>query len=66
MAERKAYDRAQERNEEVFRRVGWRQLVVTLLEKGWFARPDCSAIEAVYRSRFEDAVRLISIENAGR
>lgn len=41
-------------------------MIVTLLEKGWFNKPTMSAIESTQRARFEDAVRLMSIENATR
>lgn len=41
-------------------------MIVTLLEKGWFNRPDKSPIESVYMARFEDAVRLLSIDNASK
>ena len=64
--EREAFTRSQDFNEEVFKKVGWGQLIVLLLNKGWFNRPEVSAIEATLRSRFDDAVRLISIENASR
>lgn len=39
-------------------------MILTLLSKGWFNTPELSALEAVYRSKFEDAVRLLSIEKA--
>lgn len=64
--EREAFDRAVAHSEETFKKVGWRQLIVTLLEKGWFKNPDMSAIKSVQVARFEDAVRLLSIENASR
>lgn len=41
-------------------------MIVTLLEKGWFNRPDMAAVESVQRARFEDAVRLLSIFNASQ
>lgn len=39
-------------------------MILTLLSKGWFSTPGLSALESVYSSRFEDAVRLLSIEKA--
>lgn len=39
-------------------------MILTLLEKGWFKDPNKSAIESVYQAKFEDAVRLLSIEKA--
>jgi len=41
-------------------------MIVTLLEKGWFNRPELTPIESVYSAKFEDAVRLLSIENASK
>lgn len=64
--EREAFARAQNQNEEVFKKIGWQQLIVLLLNKGWFNRPEVSALEAALRARFDDAVKLISIENASR
>ena len=39
-------------------------MILTLLEKGWFTEAGKTAVESVYRSQFEDAVRLLSIEKA--
>jgi hypothetical protein len=39
-------------------------MIVTLLEHGWFNQPDKSPVESVYLAKFEDAVRLMSVENA--
>jgi hypothetical protein len=64
--EREAFERAAQHSEEVFRKVGWRQMIVTLLDKGWFNRPDMSPVESVYTAKFEDAARLLSIENASK
>jgi len=41
-------------------------MIVTLLDKGWFNHPSKSPIESVYIAKFEDAVRLLSIENASK
>lgn len=51
-------------NETVFKRVGWRQLFMTLLNKGWFNQPGLSPFESVCRADFFNAARMISIENA--
>ena len=48
----------------VFRRIGWRQLIITLLESGWITTPGHSPLEAVQRYPFADALRLISLSNA--
>jgi hypothetical protein len=64
--EREAFEKGVAHSEEVFKKVGWRQMVVTLLDKGWFKEPTLSAIQSAYVARFEDAVRLLSIENASR
>lgn len=63
-AEREAYNRAVSHQKEVQKRIGWRSVTHTLLEKGWFNRPDMTPMESALRSRFEDAVRAISRENA--
>lgn len=39
-------------------------MIVSLLDKGWFSTPNLSPIESVYSAKFEDAVRLLSIDNA--
>lgn len=39
-------------------------MIITLLDKGWFSKPSKSAIDCVYMAKFEDAVRLLSVENA--
>ena len=62
--EKEAYDRAQAHNKQVFARVGWRQMIISMIEKGWLKRPDMSALESVYRANFEQVVGLISTENA--
>lgn len=41
-------------------------MITFALDKGWFDHPQKSRIEAVYTARYEDLVRLISIENASR
>lgn len=40
-------------------------MILTLIEKGWFKRPDLSPKESVYNAPYSEAVRLLSIENAG-
>lgn len=64
--EREAWQRAIEQSEETFKKVGWRQLIITLLDKKWFNEPGKSAIQSVQQASFEDAVRLLSIENASK
>jgi len=64
--ELEAYQKAKEFSADNFKRVGWKQLYMVLLEAGWFKAPDKSPIESVALASFEDAVSLISIENATR
>lgn len=59
-----AYQRTKEQNAETFKRVGWRQLYILLLERGWFNDPAMSPLAAIMQAKFENAVALISIENA--
>jgi len=40
-------------------------MILSLIEKGWFNRPDKTPRESAYLSSYAEAVRLISIENAG-
>ena len=39
-------------------------MIISLMEKGWLKTPELSPLESVYRASFEQAVGLISIENA--
>ena len=63
-AEREAYNRAVSHQKEVQKRIGWRSIIHTLLERGWFNQPGMTPMESALRSKFEDAVRAISRENA--
>lgn len=54
----------EKKGEEIFRRVGHRSIYSTLLDKGYFSRGDESPIVSVKKAPYEQAIRLISINNA--
>ncbi|MCL5459790.1 hypothetical protein M3M33_14230, partial [Loigolactobacillus coryniformis] len=60
----KARAAAKDHSEEVFKRIGWRSLIPTIIDKGFFETSAKTKIEAVYTANFQTAVRLLSIENA--
>ena len=63
-AEKEAYDRAVSHQQEVQKRIGYRSIIQTVVEKNWFNTPGLTPMESALRSRFEDVVRAISRENA--
>lgn len=62
--EREAYERSISQSEETFKKVGWKQIIITIAERGWFDGLQAAKIESALMAPFEDAVRLLSIENA--
>ena len=62
--EREAFEKAITQSEETFKKVGWKQIIITIAERGWFDGLQASKIGSALLAPFEDAVRLLSIENA--
>ena len=67
-AQARAEGEAKAHGEEVFKRIGWRGIITTLLEKSYFEKSGTgkTKLECVYEASFETAVRLLSLQNATR
>lgn len=62
--ELKSMQKAKLKNEEVFRRIGFKGLIRKLLDIGAFSGSGKTDLEAVNEAPFTDAVKLISIDNS--
>lgn len=62
--EEKAIQKAKAENNIIWERAGFRGMIPRLIKLGYFNSSDETAIRAVRKAKFKEAIRILSIENA--